>query len=127
MNIYEVAYYGWDDYKETDNFSLLFSHENKYTDQQFQEILDEILSDYELLIVLNILKKEEPKKFDENYMNHITHASGNKSSLLSCFPDEVEEILIEKYDFKKYTPSITAKAYASVIEDEEDYSEYHGC
>ena len=63
----------------------------------------------------------------ENNMGHITHVSGNKSFLLCCFPDEVEEILIEKYNFKKYTPSVTAKAYASVIEDEEDYSEYHGC
>lgn len=100
MNIYEVAYYGWDDYKETDNFSLLFSHENKYTDQQFQEILDEILSDYELLIVLNILKKEEPEKFDENYMNHITHASGVPSknsagvgNVLISFGQEAKEIL----------------------------------
>ena len=123
MNIYEVAYYGIDD---VDNFTMLFSHENKYSAKEFQTILDEILLDSNLLIALSILKKDDSSEnFEKDYLKTIKYTDNYKSSILISFSEEVSDILKERYNFKDYEVPIVAEAYASEGEDEEEWREYN--
>ena len=117
--IYDIAYYGYEGH-----WNFYLRHTKKYSQEELQEILNNILDNYKLLIALDLLEDDiNVENFIEMFDEHTDKEKWGsiltRCSMLEQYSKRVKQIFLENYGFESYTVIVEAEAFVSEMNKED--------